>query len=93
MSIIKKFEEIKEIIDCFLVNILENDDNLVLDNQEEDEVVVFNTNINWYWSNRDNLEIHIWDGQNKILLPVTEVEEDEESLDRIYVGNLLLTVL
>ncbi|WP_346886476.1 hypothetical protein [Clostridium sp. UBA4395] len=93
MSIIKKFEEIKEIIDCFLVNILENEDNLVLDNQEEDEVVVFNTNINWYWSNRDNLEIHIWDGQNKILLPVTEVAEDEDSFDRIYVGNLLLTVM
>jgi hypothetical protein len=94
MSIIKKIEEIKEVMDLFLVEVLENKDNLVLDNQNnEDGVKVFDDNINWSWSNRDNLELHIWDSENKISIPVKSVEEDEESFDRIYVDNLLLTVL
>lgn len=92
-NVIKNVEDIKLSIDCFLVNILENEDNLVLDNQEEeDEVIVFNTNINWSWSNNGK-GLHIWDDETEIYLAVNNVEEDEESLDRLYVGNLLLTVM
>lgn len=91
---IKNVEDIKLSIDLFLVNILEGEDNLVLDNQErEDDVIVFNNDINWAWSNRDNLELHIWDNENKISLLVNELEEDEDSFDRLYVDNLLLTVM
>ncbi len=94
MSIIKKNEEIKEVIDCFLVNILENEDNLVIDSQKnEDDAIVFNTNINWKWSNRDNLELHIWDNENKVSLPVNSLAEDEDSFDKLYVDDLFLTVL
>ncbi len=53
----KNVEDIKLSIDCFLVNILENEDKLVLDNQEEDEIVAFNNDINWIWSNNNGLEI------------------------------------
>ncbi|GAA0767260.1 hypothetical protein GCM10008908_06110 [Clostridium subterminale] len=77
-----------------MVQVLENEDNLVLDNQEDfDDVIVFNNDINWTWSNNNGLELHIWDNENKITLPVNELEEDEDSFDRIYVGNLLLTVM
>lgn len=92
-NVIKNIEDIKLSIDLFLVNILENEDNLVLDNQNEDDVVVFNSNIDWSWSNRDNLEIHIWDGQNKVSVAMNSIIEDEDSFDRLYVGNLLLTVM
>lgn len=92
-NVIKNVEDIKLSINCFLVNILEDEDNLVIDNKEEDDVIVFNTNINWSWSNRDNLELHIWDNENKISLLVNELEEDEDSFDRLYVNDLLLTVL
>lgn len=92
-NVIKNVEDIKLSINCFLVNILEDEDNLVIDNKEEDDVIVFNTNINWSWSNRDNLELHISDGENKVSISVNELEEDRDSFDRIYVDNLLLTVL
>lgn len=88
MSIINKIEEIKEVMDLFLVEVLESRDNLVIDNEEE--VVVFDTNINWNWNN-DTL--HIWDNENEISLAVNALTEDEDSLDRLYVGDLLLTVM
>lgn len=92
-NVIKNVEDIMLSIDLFLVNILENEDNLVLDNQnQEDDVIVFNTNINWKWSN-NGLGLHIYDGENKVSLAVNQIAEDEDSFDRIYVGNLLLTVM
>lgn len=91
-NVIKNVEDIKLSINCFLVNILEDEDNLVVDNKEEDDVIVFNSNINWKWSN-NGLGLHIWDSENKVDIAVNSLTEDEDSFDRIYVGNLLLTVL
>lgn len=85
---IKNIGDIKLSIDCFLVNILENEDNLVIDNKED--VTVFNINFNWNWIN-DTL--NIWDNENKISLAVNGVKEDVTSLDRIYINNCLMTVL
>ena len=87
---IKNVEDIKLSINCFLVNILEGDDNLVLDNQEEDDVIVFNRDINWKWNNNT---LNIWDKENKIALTVNNVLEDMNFLDRIYIDKLLLTIL
>ncbi|GAA0768731.1 hypothetical protein GCM10008908_09420 [Clostridium subterminale] len=90
---IKNVEDIMLSMDLFLVNILEGEDNLVIDNQNEEDVIVFKSNINWNWSNDDGLGLHIWDGENKVSMSVNNVEEDEDSFDRLYVGNLLLTVM
>lgn len=92
-NVIKNVEEIKLSINCFLVNILESEDNLVLDNQKEDEVVVFNSDVNWKWSNQNGLVIHIWDKENKISLPVNEIIEDKNDFDRLYTGDYLLTIM
>jgi len=89
----KNVEDIMLSMDLFLVNILEGEDNLVIDNQNEDDVVVFNSNFDWIWSNDDRLAIHIWDGQNKVSVVVNQITEDEDSFDRLYVDNLLLTVM
>ncbi len=91
---IKNVEDIMLSMDLFLVGILENEDNLVIESQKnEDDAIVFNTNINWKWSNRDNLELHIYDGENKVSLAVNQIAEDEDSFDRLYIGNYLLTVM
>lgn len=92
-NVIKNVEDIKLSINCFLVNILEDEDNLVVDNKEEDDVIVFNSNINWKWSNRDNLKLHIWDNEVEVSMTVNSLTEDEDSFDRVYVDNLLLTVM
>ncbi|MFR1707624.1 MAG: hypothetical protein ACLSV2_01885 [Clostridium sp.] len=93
-NVIKNVGDIKLSVDCFLVNILENEGNLVLDNQKNiDDVIVFNRDVNWKWNDADRLELHIWDNENKISLLVNELEEDEDSFDRLYVNDLLLTVL
>ncbi len=84
----KNIGDIKLSIDCFLVNILENEDNLVIDNKED--VTVFNINFNWNWIN-DTL--NIWDKENEISLAVNNFHEDEDSLDRLYINNCLMTVL
>lgn len=88
----KNVEEMKLSINCFLVNILEDKDNLVIDNKEDD-VIVFNNDIHWKWSNDNGIGLHISDGENKVSISVNSLAEDEGSFDRIHVGNLLLTVL
>jgi len=92
-NVIKNVEDIMLSMDLFLVQILEGEDNLVLDNQNEDDVIVFNSNINWSWSNDNGMRLHIWDSENKVDIAVNELEEDEDSFDRLYVDNLLLTVM
>ncbi len=93
-NVLKNVEDIMLSMDLFLVQLLENEDNLVIDSQKnEDDAIVFNTNINWKWSNRDNLELHIWDNENKVSLPVNSLAEDEDSFDKLYVDDLFLTVL
>jgi|GEM_PF-2333766 len=92
-NVIKNVEDIKLSINCFLVNILEDESNLVLDNQEKDEVVVFNSDVNWKWSNQNGLVIHIWDKENTISIPVNQISEDEESFDRLYTKDYMFTIL
>lgn len=95
MGIIKKIEEVRDTIDLFLVQVLQNNDNLVIDNQDDnDDVIVFSSDINWKWSN-DNLNIHIRDRENQVNIQVDNVEEDEDEddLDTIYLNDYMLTVL
>lgn len=92
-NVIKNVEDIMLSMDLFLVQILEGEDNLVLDNQNEDDVIVFNSNINWSWSNDNGMRLHIWDSENKVDIAVNSLTEDEEDFDRLYVGNLLMTVM
>ncbi|WP_346889158.1 hypothetical protein [Clostridium sp. UBA1056] len=93
-NVTRKINEIKETVNCFFANADVEENNVVLVNKnDEDNVIVFERGFNYYWSNNNGLAIHIGDIENKIDIPVSNVEEDECDLDTLYLDNYMLTVL
>lgn len=92
-NVFRKIKEVKEVVNCFLANADVEEDNVVIDNQHKDEVIVFNDDFSWNWSNHNGLTLHIWDAENKIDIPLKSVKEDEDDFDRLYTKDYLLTIL
>lgn len=84
-------DEIVEIVDLFLVDVVEGGCNAVLvDKNNEDNVTIFNRDVKWKW-NYDVLEIHIWDRECSISINIDNVVElDDEELD---LGEWILRVM
>jgi hypothetical protein len=89
-NVFRKISDIKEIINCFLVDILENEDSLVINHQEKIVIVVLDRDFDWNW--KKNI-ITLKDKENEASIKVRRVREDEESLDELYINNYMLTIL
>jgi|GEM_PF-2800468 len=85
-------DEIVEIVDLFLVDVVESGYNVVLvDKNNEDNVIIFNRDIKWKWNYDDVLEIHIWDSENSINIKIDNVVElDDEELD---IGEWIMRIM
>jgi hypothetical protein len=89
-NVFRKISDIKEIINCFLVEILENEDSLVINHQEKIGIVVLDRDFHWNWNKNT---ITLKDKENEASIKVRRVREDEESLDELYINNYMLTIL
>ena len=87
-NVFRKISDIKEIINCFLVEILENEDSLVINHQEKIGIVVLDRDFDWNWKKNT---ITLKDKENEASIKVRRVREDEESLDELYINNYMLT--
>ena len=89
-NVFRKISDIKEIINCFLVEILENEDSLVINHQEKIGIVVLDRDFDWNWKKNT---ITLKDKENEASIKVRRVREDEESLGELYINNYMLTIL
>ena len=87
-------DECKEIINLFLVINLEEDNSIVfVDKNDSENVIVFNSDVNWKWSSQDGLAIHIWDKENNININIDNVVEDYDDFNRLDIGKWILDVM
>jgi len=87
-------DECREIINLFLVVNLEEDNSIVLvDKEDSENVIVFNSDVNWKWSSKDGLAIHIWNRECNVDINIDNVVEDEDDFDRLDIGDWILDVM